>query len=96
MEVNAAGADIGALNAMATARMEALRAAAFHQLIPGGSLTSDVTGYSDTGDPDVVIRWEIVDGGGPAGSRTVRLIAFAVTQLSEQPRAVELTTLRSK
>jgi type II secretory pathway pseudopilin PulG len=96
LDVGAAGADIGSLNARATARMEALRAAAFHQLSPGGSLTSDVAGYSDTSDPEIVVRWKIIDGGGPPGSRTIRLIAFATSQLPGQMRSVELTTLRSR
>jgi type II secretory pathway pseudopilin PulG len=96
MDANAAGADISTLNSMATARMESLRAAAFHELIPGGSLTTNEVGYSDTSDPGAVIRWEIVDGGGPAGTRTIRLIAFGVTQLAKQPRSVRLTTLRAK
>jgi type II secretory pathway pseudopilin PulG len=96
MDANAAGADISSLNSMATARMESLRGIAFHNLIPGGSLTTNDVGYSDTSNPGVVVRWEIVDGGGPTGTRTIRLIAFGLTQLTEQPRSVALTTLRAR
>jgi Tfp pilus assembly protein PilV len=96
LDVGATCADITLLNARATARMEALRAVAFHQLVPGGSLTSDVAGYSDTSDPDVVVRWVIIDGGGPTGTRTIRLIASAASQLPGQARSVQLTTLRSR
>ena len=47
-EANAAGADISSLTSRATARMEALRASTFQGMAPGGSLTSNVTNYSDT------------------------------------------------
>jgi len=95
-DANAAGAKISSLSSMATARMESLRATAFHALIPGGSLTTNVTAYSDTTDPGVVLRWEIVDGGGPTSTKTIRLTALAVSQLSGKPKSVELSTLRSR
>ena len=95
-DVNATGANISSLTAMATARMESLRATPFHELIPGGALTSNVVAYSDTTNPDVVLRWEIIDGGGPTDTKTIRLIAILVSQLSGRPKSVELTTLRSR
>ena len=95
-EANAAGADISSLTSRATARMEALRASTFQGMAPGGSLTSNVTNYSDTTDPDVVLRWEIIDGGGPTDTKTIRLIAILVSQLSGRPKSGELTTLRSR
>ena len=95
-DVNASGADISVLSAKATARMESLRAEPFHHIAAGGSLTSNVTGYADTSDPKVVVRWRVVDGGGPAGTKTIRVRAFAVTEISNQARSVELTTLRSR
>jgi Tfp pilus assembly protein PilV len=94
--VNASGADISSLSAKATAQMESLRAEPFHHIVAGGSLTSDVAGYSDTSDPEVVVRWQVVDGGGPAGTKTIRLLAFAVGELSTQASSVELTTLRAR
>ncbi len=93
---NASGADISSLTAVATAQMESLRATAFHNLIPGGSLTSDLADYSDTTDPDAVLRWEIIDGGGPTDTKTIRLIAFAMRQLSGPRKSVELSTQRSR
>lgn len=95
-EVNASGADISSLSAIATAQMESLRAEPFHHIVAGGSLTSNVAGYSDTSDPEVVVRWQVVDGGGPAGTKTIRVLAFAVSELSEHVRSVELTTLRAR
>lgn len=94
--VNASGADISSLSAKATAQMESLRAEPFHHIVAGGSLTSNVAGYSDTSDPKVVVRWQVVDGGGPSGTKTIRLLAFAVTELSAKASSVELTTLRSR
>ncbi len=95
-DANATGADITSLTSMATARMESLRATAFHNLIPGGSLTSSLASYSDTTDPKAVVRWEIIDGGGPTNTKTIRLIALVVTQLPGQQKSVELSTLRSR
>jgi hypothetical protein len=96
LDSNATGADISSLSGKATARMESLRAEAFHALTPGGSLTSNVSGYSDTSDSQVILRWEIVDGGGPSGTRSIQLVAFRLSQLSAQPSSVLLTTLRSR
>ena len=95
-DANASGAHISTLTSMATARMEALRATAFHNLIPGGSLTSNLVAYSDTTDPGVVLRWEIIDGGGPGDTKTIRLIAFVVRLRPGRPKSVELTTLRAR
>ncbi len=94
-KANASGADISSLTSIATARMESFRATAFHDLVAGGSLTSNLAGYSDT-VPGVVLRWVIVDGGGPSDTKTIRLIATVVTQLAGRPKSVELTTLRAK
>jgi type II secretory pathway component PulJ len=94
--VNASGADISSLSAIAAARMETLRAEPFHHLVAGGSLASSVAGYSDTSDPKVVVRWQVVDGGGPAGTKTIRLLALEVSEISEQASTVELTTLRAR
>ncbi len=93
---NATGGDISSLTAMAMAQMESLRATAFHNLIPGGSLMSDLADYSVTTDPDTVLRWEIIDGGGPTDTKTIRLVAFAVTPLPEHRKSVEISTLRSR
>ena len=96
MKRNATSADVSSLAAAAMARMELLRHASPYSLIPGGSLTSDVGGYSDTSDPALVVRWEIVDGGGPSGVKTIRTVAIAVRQLSGRPQSVQLVTLRAR
>ena len=94
--VGAAGGKIGTLNSVANDRMETLRAAPFHTLGAGGSLTSDVSGYSDTSDPDFPVRWEIVNGGGPTGTRTITVRALGISPIPGQSRSVELTSLRSR
>jgi hypothetical protein len=93
---NAAGADIGSTGALAVARLETLRASDFDDLTAGGSLTSNVAGYHDLSDPDFVVRWEVVDGGSPAGIKTIRVRATAVRQTTGLPKSVELTTLRAR
>jgi len=57
----AASADIGDVSALAVRRMELLRTRSFDTLTAGGSLTSNVTGYFDAGDPDVTVRWTVVN-----------------------------------
>jgi len=91
---DAAGADMGRIGARATARMELLRTTPFHDLDPGGSLVSDATGYFDASDPDVAVRWEIIDGGGPTGTKTIAVRAVAARQVIGEPNSVELRTLR--
>jgi hypothetical protein len=71
-----------------------LRTTPFHDLDPGGSLVSDAAGYFDASDPDVAVRWEIIDGGGPTGTKTIAVQAVAARQLIGEPHSVELRTLR--
>jgi Tfp pilus assembly protein PilV len=96
MKQNAASADASSLAAAATTRLELLRNAPAYTLVPGGSLSTDVAGYSDTSDPTLVVRWVIVDGGGPAGVKTIRAVAIATRQLSGRPETVRLVTLRGR
>jgi prepilin-type N-terminal cleavage/methylation domain-containing protein len=96
MKRNAASADVSSLGAAATSRMELLSNVPAYSLVAGGSLTSNVAGYSDTSDPAVVVRWQIVDGGGPAGVRTIRTIAIATRQIYARQESVQLVTLRGR
>jgi type IV pilus assembly protein PilV len=93
---NAGGADIGSTGAMAVARLELLRTSDFDDLTAGGSLVSNVAGFHDVSDPDFVVRWEIIDGGGPAGVKTIRVRALALRQVAGMPKSVELTTMRAR
>jgi Tfp pilus assembly protein PilV len=95
-DIGAAGGEIGMLNSVANDRMETLRATPFHALGAGGSLTSDVSGYSDTSNPDFTVRWEIVNGGGPTGTRTITVRALIISPIPGQSRSVDLTSLRSR
>ncbi len=68
----AASADIGDIGALAVRRMELLRQRSFGTLTAGGSLTTNTTGYFDTGDPDVTVRWTIVNNSSRMKTITVR------------------------
>ena len=96
MKQNATGADLGRVGAVAITRMELLRSIPFHDLFAGGSLNADQAGYYDDSDPEVGVRWEIVDGGGPPGVRTIRVRAEAVRQSIGLPKSIELTLVRSR
>jgi len=91
---DAVGADMGRVGARATARLELLRSMPYSDLEPGGSLASNVTGYSDTSDPEATVRWAIVDGGGPTGTLTIAVRAVATHAAIGRPSSVELRTLR--
>ena len=76
--------------------MELLRQTDYVALAAGGSLTSNVAGYFDTSDPAVTVRWEIANGGGPAGVKTVTVRASANRAVVGLAKVAELTTLRAR
>ena len=94
MKQNVVGADMGRVGTRANARMELLRTAPYHELAAGGSLASNVTGYFDASDPDASVRWQIVDGGGPTGTKTIAVRALATHQVIGRPSSIELRMLR--
>ena len=94
MKQNAVGSDMGRVGARANARLELLRATPYYALTPGGNLASDVSGYFDASDPDVLVRWEIIDGGGPTGTKTLAVRALATRQVVGPPSSTVLRTLR--
>jgi len=93
---NAVTADLGSTGAAAVARMELLRQTDYDALPAGGSLTSDVSGYFDVSDPAVTVRWEVVNGGGPAGVKTITVRAIANREVVGLAKVAELTTLRAR
>lgn len=96
MQGNATGADFGSVGANAVERMELLRGQDYASLAPGGSLNVSQVGYSDLGDPDVVVRWTIAENANPAGTRTIVVRAIATRQVVGQRKEVTLTTLRGR
>jgi prepilin-type N-terminal cleavage/methylation domain-containing protein len=92
----AASADFGKVGAAAVKRMELLRATGFGSLAAGGSLTSDVTSYSDTTDPAVFVRWTIADNASPATVKTINVIAIARRVVSGPAKKIQFATKRSK
>ena len=96
MKENAVGADLGTVGAAAVDRMELLRSGDFFALAAGGSLTSDAAGYSDSGNPRVTVRWQIVDNASPATMKTVSVRAIATRQAIGLQKEVTLTSLRGR
>src|SRR5439155_16314828 len=96
MKETAAGADMGSVGAAAVDRMELLRATDFYSLTAGGSLTSDISGYSDTSSTRYMVRWQIVDNGNPATMKTISVRAFAARQAIGNAKEVILTSLRAR
>jgi hypothetical protein len=84
------------VGAAAVDRMELLRASDFYSLPAGGSLTSNVSGYSDTSNPRYTVRWQIVNNGSPATEKTVSVRAIAVRQAMGNAKEVTLVSLRAR
>ena len=96
MKETAAGADMGSVGAAAVDSMENLRSSDFYSLPAGGSLSSDVSGYSDTSNSRCTVRWQIVDNGSPATVKTISVRAIAARQAMGNAKEVTLTTLRAR
>lgn len=92
----AASADIGKAGAAAVKRMETLRATSYGSLTAGGSLSSNLTSYSDTTDPAVIVRWTIADNTTPATVKTIVVLATARRQVSGPAKKVRFTTMRAR
>jgi type II secretory pathway pseudopilin PulG len=98
MDENVVGSQYGTLGAAAVDRMELLRELPFFdpQLAAGGSLTGDSAGYFDASDPDLVVRWQIVNNASPDGTKTVTVRAVARTTAVGAKKLVTMTTVRGK
>jgi len=96
MKETAAGADMGSVGAAAVDWMEELRASDFYTLAAGGSLSSNVSGFSDTSNPRFTVRWQIVDNASPATMKTISVRAFAARQAMGNAKEVTLTSLRGR
>ena len=90
------GADLGAVGAAAVDRMEVLRASDFYSLPAGGSLTSNLTGYSDITSSRYTVRWQIVDNASPPTEKTISVRVIATRQAIGLAKEVTLTSLRAR
>ena len=92
---NAVGGDMGTIGAAAVRQMEMLRATPYPLLDDGGSLTGDVSGYSDTTSPEVHLRWTIVvNPNPPAPTKLITVRATAVGNTIGKPKSVTMATVR--
>ncbi len=95
MASNATSGDFGRVGALAVGRMEQLRSTPFNTLSVGGSLTTDATGYFVYPEPEIVVRWQIVDNGGTvAGTKITTVRAIALSNLTGPRREATLSTIR--
>ncbi len=63
----------------------------------GGALTTNVTNFSDLTNPDVIVRWQIVDASGsPPTRKTITVRALARRQYVGRAKDVTVSTLRSR
>lgn len=94
MKETAAAGDLGVVAAAAVDRMEFLRTINFNSLTPGGSLTSNVSGYSDTSDPDFTVRWQIADNTSPVTVKTIDVRVVASRSPIGRPKQITLSSMR--
>jgi Tfp pilus assembly protein PilV len=95
-QVTASSDDLSAVSAAAVERLEVLRATGFNSLTAGGSLTSNTTGFFDTSDPEVIVRWTITNNAAPPTLRTITVRALSTESPMGQPKSVELTVMRTR
>jgi prepilin-type N-terminal cleavage/methylation domain-containing protein len=94
---NAGGGDLGSVGVLAVQRMERLRALQFYSLNDGGSLTSNVAGYSDTSNPDFDVRWVIANKAAPPTEMKVIVVrAVANREVIGRPKEVLMFAARSE
>ena len=96
MRKSASSADLGKLGAAAVREMELLRVASFGSLTAGGSLTGNVTSFSDTTNPSVILRWTIADNASPATVKTISVLAISTRAVSGPAKRIQLSTKRSR
>lgn len=94
MKENASAGDLGVAGAAAVDRMELLRAVDFNLLVAGGSIASNVTGYSDVSDPEVTVRWQVADNANPVTEKTIQVRAFSSRRPMGRAKSITLMTLR--
>jgi prepilin-type N-terminal cleavage/methylation domain-containing protein len=95
-ESSATSADLGVVGAKAVQRLEILRAQGFGTLAAGGSLTSNVAGFSDTTDAAVTVRWTVAHQGSPPARKLITVRARAQRRVVGLEKVVTMTTLRSR
>jgi len=95
-KVTASSMDMSIAAAAAVERLELLRATGFNSLPAGGSVTSNVTGFFDSSNPDVTVRWSITDNASPATLKTIAVRATATGSPMGLPKRADLVTVRSR
>ena len=93
---NETGADMGSVGVIARDQVEQLVQLPWRDLDPGGSLTADVTGYFDNGDPEFRVRWVIVNEPSATHTRSITVLAEARVNQIGPRRRIELTAIRGR
>lgn len=92
--VSEAAEDLTNVTALASQRMESLKATHYTNLVAGGDLANDVAGYSDTLDMDgdgigeVVRRWQVTDLG---DAKQIDVLVLGPPTAAGQARRIRLT-----
>ena len=93
--MSAASGDLGEVGAEAERRMELLRRTPFNTIVAGGSLTSNVSGYSEARS-GVFVRWTVEASGMPPTSKTIRVRALSDRRVIGLAKEVTFSTRRTR
>lgn len=96
MRGTASAGSMGQVGAAAVARFEQLRTKPFKELVAGGSLATNATGYSDTTLPAVIVRWTIADDAAQATQKTIIVVAQARNAPVGKAKQVRLACVRAR
>jgi len=92
MHGNASSRDLGWVGVAAERQLELLRGQPFDTLTPGGSVTSNVTGYFDSPQPGIVVRWQITDNSATIPQTSIVTVRATRARIGYGPRG-QVTTI---
>ncbi len=92
MHGNAASRDLTRVGVAAERRLEILRQMEYDDLIAGGSVDVDTTGYFETREPDLVVRWQITNNSATIPGTKLLTVRAVRTRVGTGP-AGQITTI---
>ena len=91
---NQSAAQVGRCSALAMERMEQLRGTVLNNLVAGGSLAGNASGYVDTTQTGFVVRWRITDVVAPAGGKLIEVRSVSLRPSLGPGKQVTFAVLR--
>jgi len=93
--ISASSGDLGEVGAEAERRMELLRRTPFNAIAAGGSLSSNVSGFSEA-RPGVIVRWTVAATGTPPNAKTIAVRALSDRRVIGLAKEATFSTRRTR